>query len=49
MADFSATPIPVCGTQPVYFTDLTTPAADEWEWDFGDGGTSTLQKPISPV
>ncbi len=44
-ADFSATPIPVCGTQPVYFTDLTTPAADEWRWDFGDGGTSSLQNP----
>jgi gliding motility-associated-like protein len=44
-ADFSATPIPVCGTQPVYFTDLTTPAADEWHWDFGDGGTSLIQNP----
>lgn len=45
MADFSATPIPVCGTQPVAFTDLTTPGADEWNWDFGDGGTSILQNP----
>jgi len=45
MADFSATPIPVCGTQPVYFTDLTTPMADEWEWSFGDGGISTSQNP----
>ncbi|MGH2553979.1 MAG: PKD domain-containing protein, partial [Chitinophagaceae bacterium] len=46
VADFSATPIPVCGTQPVYFTNLTTPASDEWDWDFGDGGTSTLQNPF---
>ncbi len=45
VADFLAAPIPVCGTQPVYFTDLTTPAADEWFWDFGDGGTSLLQNP----
>lgn len=44
-ANFTAAPIPVCGTQPVYFTNLTTPASDEWEWDFGDGGTSVLQNP----
>jgi gliding motility-associated-like protein len=44
VADFSATPIPVCGRQPVYFTDLSAPA-DEWHWDFGDGGTSVLQNP----
>jgi len=29
----------------VYFTNLTTPASDEWLWNFGDGGTSTLQNP----
>ncbi|MBL7732008.1 MAG: PKD domain-containing protein, partial [Chitinophagaceae bacterium] len=34
VADFSATPIPVCGRQPVFFTDLSAPA-DEWLWDFG--------------
>lgn len=45
IADFSATPIPVCGRQPVYFTDLSAPA-DEWLWDFGDGSTSILQDPI---
>lgn len=45
IADFSAAPVPVCGTQPVYFTNLTTPASDQWNWDFGDGGTSTLQNP----
>lgn len=44
VADFSATPIPVCGKQPVFFTDLSVPA-DEWHWDFGDGSTSTLQNP----
>lgn len=44
VADFSAVPIPVCGTQPVYFTDLSVPA-DEWSWTFGDGGTSASQNP----
>lgn len=44
VANFSATPIPVCGTQPVFFTDLSVPA-DEWLWDFGDGGSSTMQNP----
>lgn len=44
VADFSASPIPVCGRQPVYFTDLSAPA-DQWIWNFGDGATSTLQNP----
>lgn len=44
VADFSASPIPVCAHQPVQFTDLSVPA-DEWNWDFGDGGTSTIQNP----
>ena len=43
--NFSATPIPVCGTQPVQFTDLTTPQADQWNWNFGDGTGSSLQNP----
>jgi gliding motility-associated-like protein len=44
IADFSAAPIPVCGRQLVYFTDLSVPA-DEWNWDFGDSGMSTIQNP----
>lgn len=44
VANFTATPIPVCARQPVQFTDLSVPA-DEWLWDFGDGSTSTLQNP----
>lgn len=43
--DFSAAPIPVCGHQQVYFTDLSTPV-NEWHWDFGNGATSTLQNPV---
>lgn len=29
----------------VQFTDMTTPAATQWSWDFGDGTTSTDQNP----
>ncbi|HLP13925.1 MAG TPA: PKD domain-containing protein [Flavobacteriales bacterium] len=35
----------VCAKQPVSFTDNTTGAPSTWNWDFGDGGTSTLQNP----
>ncbi len=44
VSDFTAQPIPVCGRQLVYFTDLSAPA-DEWLWNFGDGATSILQNP----
>ncbi len=44
VADFVAQPIPVCGRQPVFFTNLTNPS-DQWLWDFGDGGTSTVENP----
>ena len=46
-AAFSATPTTTCAETPVTFTDLTTPggSANQWYWDFGDGGTSTLQNP----
>jgi gliding motility-associated-like protein len=43
-ANFTAHPIPVCGRQTVYFTNLTVPS-DEWYWDFGDGGISTAENP----
>lgn len=45
-ANFNAVPNPVCGRQPVQFNDLTPPPVDEWLWDFGDGGSSTVQNPI---
>jgi PKD repeat protein len=36
-------------TKPVQFTDLTTfsgnPNGRQWDWTFGDGGTSTTQNP----
>ena len=35
----------VClNTPPTHFTDLTG-TATQWNWDFGDGGNSTLQNP----
>ncbi len=45
VADFSGTP--TSGTEPlsVSFTDLSTNNPTAWSWDFGDGGTSTLQNP----
>jgi PKD repeat protein len=44
-ADFSASttlgPAPLA----VSFTDLSTGPITSWNWDFGDGGSSTLQNP----
>ena len=37
-ANFSAAPIPVCASDAVQFTDLST-TADAWLWSFGDGTT----------
>ncbi len=42
-ADFSATPVSGAKTLTVQFTDLTTNSPTSWSWDFGDGGSSTLQ------
>jgi gliding motility-associated-like protein len=40
----------VCVGEPNQFTDISTPApngvVDNWQWNFGDGNTSTLQNPI---
>lgn len=45
IAEFTAdtTEITV-GTQ-IQFTDMSTNYPTSWEWDFGDGGTSTIQNP----
>ncbi|MCB2218986.1 MAG: PKD domain-containing protein [Bacteroidetes bacterium] len=46
VADFigepTAGPVPLT----VNFTDLSTNNPTSWEWDFGDGGTSTEQNPL---
>ncbi|MEZ4921317.1 MAG: GEVED domain-containing protein [Saprospiraceae bacterium] len=45
VANFSGTP--TSGTAPlsVNFTDLSTGSPTSWNWNFGDGQTSTLQNP----
>ena len=45
-AAFSATP--VTGDKPlsVHFTDESSGAITGFSWDFGDGGTSTIQNPV---
>ena len=43
--DFTANPTEGCGIpHTVFFTD-TSEYPDLWEWDFGDGNTSTAQNP----
>ena len=44
-AGFSGTP--VTGLSPLYvdFTDSSTGSVASWDWDFGDGSQSKLQKP----
>ncbi|MEM6965133.1 MAG: PKD domain-containing protein [Bacteroidota bacterium] len=44
VADFAAQQF-VCGNLPVQFSDLTANVATSWDWDFGDGNTSTEQNP----
>ena len=43
-ADFSV--ISAICIDSVSFTDLTINSPTEWLWDFGDGGTDTVQNPI---
>jgi gliding motility-associated-like protein len=47
IADFTSNVDSVCQTDgnPVQFTDASTGAVTGWDWDFNDGGTSTLQNP----
>ncbi len=42
---FSASNTLGCIGMPVQFTDNSTPLADSWLWNFGDGQTSALKSP----
>jgi uncharacterized protein (TIGR02145 family) len=44
-ADFLATPLTGVTPLEVSFTDLSLYEPTSWEWDFGDGGSSTNQNP----
>ena len=43
--DFAANSTTVCLGDQVSFVDLSNPVPSGWEWDFGDGNTSTDQFP----
>ena len=45
VADFTGSPTSGPAALTVNFTDLSTGTPTSWLWDFGDGGTSTLQNP----
>ena len=47
IVDFTVDTTVLCGSGTVNFTDLSTSPQPiiSWAWDFGDGGTSTLQNP----
>ncbi|MBN1927317.1 MAG: PKD domain-containing protein [Prolixibacteraceae bacterium] len=44
-ADFEASPLSGACHLQVNFTDITAGTPTAWQWDFGDGNTSTLQNP----
>lgn len=45
--DFTTSQNIICGPDSVFFTDQTvsTRPLVSWDWDFGDGGTDTVQNP----
>jgi PKD repeat protein len=46
IADFSADDTQGCGSLSVQFTDQSLNLPEAWNWDFGDGNTSTEQNPL---
>jgi hypothetical protein len=45
-SDFSGDPVTGAAPLAVQFKDLSITGATSWQWNFGDGGTSTLQNPL---
>ncbi len=46
IVDFSATPDTACVNDDITFTDGSSSFANEWLWNFGDGGVSAEQNPV---
>ena len=44
-AAFNSQPVDICASGAIEFTDMSTGPVDQWEWNFGDGTTSTVQNP----
>jgi len=47
VADFVGAPTVGLPPLDVIFTDLSLNTITSWEWDFGDGNTSTMQNPVN--
>jgi uncharacterized protein (TIGR02145 family) len=45
VADFTAAPTTISAGESVQFFDFSDNTPTSWNWDFGDGGSSTLQDP----
>ncbi len=45
VAEFAGSPLAGVVPLVVTFTDMTTNTVTAWSWDFGDGGSSTIQNP----
>ncbi|MGN6618342.1 MAG: PKD domain-containing protein [Ilyomonas sp.] len=45
-ANFSASPLDACAQTAIQFTDQSQGTITNWNWFFGDGGTSTAQNPL---
>lgn len=44
-SDFTSNTTAICAGSTVYFTDLSSGKPTSWQWNFGDGYTSTAQNP----
>jgi gliding motility-associated-like protein len=44
-SDFDASLISVCSGTAISFTDLSSAGTNSWNWDFGNGNTSSQQNP----
>ena len=47
VANFTGSPLAGCSPMIINFTDLSTGNPTSWNWDFGNGNTSTLQNPVA--